>query len=185
MLSAVFLDRDGVLIENRADYVRDWSQVVLLPDAINALSRFRSTNYKIVLVTNQSAVGRGLISLHSADEINQRLGKIVEEKGGRLDAIYMCPHAPEDHCDCRKPRSGLILQAARELSLDLTSSWMIGDAWSDLLAGQNANLRGVILVKTGRGMNQLQQPKPENLREHLVVDDLSAALESIKGVGNF
>jgi D-glycero-D-manno-heptose 1,7-bisphosphate phosphatase len=179
MFPAVFLDRDGVLIENRADYVRDWSQVVLFPEAIEALSRFRNTDYKIVLVTNQSAVGRGLISLETATHINQRLARVVEEHGGRLDAIYMCPHSPDDQCDCRKPRSGLFLQAAKDLSLDLGSSWMIGDAWTDLLAGQNAHLRGVILVKTGRGTNQLQQPKPENLRDYFVRNDLSSALDCI------
>jgi D-glycero-D-manno-heptose 1,7-bisphosphate phosphatase len=179
MFPAVFLDRDGVIIENRPDYVRDWSQVELLTEAIGALSRFQNTRYKIILVTNQSAVGRGLMSLKTAEEINQRLARVIKERGGKLDAIYMCPHAPEDHCTCRKPQTGLFLQAARELSLDLTSSWMIGDAWTDLLAGQNANLRGVILVKTGRGTNQLQQPKPENLREYLVRNDLSSALDSI------
>lgn len=179
MFPAIFLDRDGVIIENRADYIRDWSQVVVLPGVIHALSKLQNTNYKIVLVTNQSAVGRGLISLKTAEEINHRLARVIEENGGRLDAIYMCPHAPEDQCDCRKPRSGLFLQAAHALSLDLGSSWMVGDAWSDLLAGQNANLRGVILVKTGRGMNQLQQPKPENLNEYLVLDDLSSALDLI------
>lgn len=179
MFPAVFLDRDGVLIENRADYVRDWSQVVLFPEAIEALSRFRNTDYKIVLVTNQSAVGRSLISLETATHINQRLARVVEEHGGRLDAIYMCPHSPDDQCDCRKPRAGLFLQAAKDLSLDLGSSWMIGDAWTDLLAGQNAHLRGVILVKTGRGTNQLQQPKPENLGDYFVRNDLSSALDCI------
>lgn len=179
MFPAVFLDRDGVIIENRADYIQDWSQVVLLPDVIHALSKFRSTKYKIVLVTNQSAVGRGLISLQIANEINHRLARTIEENGGKLDAIYMCPHAPDDQCNCRKPRAGLFLQAADDLSLDLGSSWMVGDAWSDLLAGQNANLRGVILVKTGRGTDQLQQPKPENLRDYRVLENLSSALDSI------
>jgi len=179
MFPAVFLDRDGVLIENRADYIREWSQVVFLPNTISALSKFRNTEYKIVMVTNQSAVGRGLISLNTAKEINRRLAGVIEENGGRIDAIYMCPHAPEDRCDCRKPRSGLLLQAAHELSLDLSSSWMIGDAWSDLLAGQSTNLRGVILVKTGRGMDQLQQPKPDILKNYLVFNDLSGALASI------
>lgn len=183
MFPAVFLDRDGVLIENRADYVRDWSQVVLLPNTISALSKFRNAAYKIILVTNQSAVGRGLISIETAEEINQKLARVIQSNGGRIDAIYMCPHAPDDHCECRKPKSGLFLQAARDLSLDLNSSWMIGDAWSDLLAGQAAYLRGVILVKTGRGENQLQQPKPENLKSYFVFDDLSDALDSINNSG--
>ena len=185
MFPAVFLDRDGVIIENRSDYVRDWSQVELLPEAIHALSRFRKEQYKTVLVTNQSAVGRGLITLETAEDINRRLARVIEENGGKLDAIYMCPHAPEDQCDCRKPRTGLFLQAAHDLSLDLGSSWMVGDAWSDLLAGQNANLRGVILVKTGRGIDQLQQAKPENLRDFLIKENLSSALDSITKTGNF
>ncbi|NWG07470.1 MAG: HAD family hydrolase [Chloroflexi bacterium] len=185
MLPAVFLDRDGVLIENRADYVRDWSQVVLLPEAITALSRFRNMDYKIVLVTNQSAVGRGLMSLNTAEEINHKLAKVVEEQGGRIDAIYMCPHAPEEQCECRKPRPGLFLQAARELSIDLRASWMIGDAWSDLLAGQEANLQGVIMLKTGRGANQLQQSRPENIGDFLVFDGLSEALDAISKLGAF
>lgn len=179
MFPAVFLDRDGVLIENRADYIRDWSQVTLLPNVITALSNFRNSKYKIVLVTNQSAVGRGLISLNTAQEINHKLTRMIKEKGGRIDATYMCPHAPDAQCDCRKPRSGLILQAAHDLSLDLASSWMIGDAWSDLLAGQGAKVQGVILVKTGRGTEQLLQPKPDNLKDYLVFDDLSGALGSI------
>jgi len=179
MFPAVFLDRDGVLIENRADYVRDWSQVTILPKTITALANFRNTEYKIVLVTNQSGIGRGLISLKTAQEINDQLVNAIEGNGGRIDGVYMCPHTPEDQCDCRKPRSGLLLQAARELSLDLGSSWMVGDAWSDLLAGQAANLKGVILVKTGRGTDQLLQPKPEFLKGFVVVDDLSDALDSI------
>ena len=180
MFPAVFLDRDGVLIENRADYVRDWSQVTILPKTIAALANFRHTGYKIILVTNQSGIGRGLISLKTAQEINDQLVRAIEGNGGRIDGVYMCPHTPEDQCDCRKPRSGLLLQAARVLSLDLRSSWMVGDAWSDLLAGQAANLRGVILLKTGRGTDQLLEPKPENLKDFLVFNDLSDALDSIK-----
>ncbi len=185
MFPAVFLDRDGVIIENRADYVRDWSQVVLFPDTIPVLSKLRNTDYKIVLVTNQSAIGRGLISIETADNINQKLIRVIESDGARIDGVYMCPHAPEDHCDCRKPSSGLFFQAARELSLNLGASWMIGDAWSDLLAGQGANLRGGILVKTGRGASQLQQPIPENLKNYFISDNLSEALDIINNQGDF
>lgn len=179
MHPAVFLDRDGVLIENREDYVREWSQVVFLPEAIDSLHRLANTGYKLVLVTNQSVVGRGLMSLEAAAEINNRLVKVVENHNGRIDAVYMCPHVPSDNCECRKPQPGLLLQAARELSLDLKSSWMVGDAWSDLLAGQKAGLRGVIMVKTGRGAIQLQQPKPQQLKEYRIVNNLSDALEVI------
>src|SRR5512133_879572 len=172
MFRAVFLDRDGVLIENRSDYIREWSHVKLLPRVIKALSGFQHDCFKIIMVTNQSAVGRGLIAFDTAQEINDRLVKTIRENGGWLDAVYMCPHKPEDQCTCRKPQPGLLLQAAQDLSLDLSSSWMVGDAWSDLLAGQAAGLRGTIMVRTGRGSAQLLDTQPEGIKPFLVSDDL-------------
>jgi len=100
---AIFLDRDGVLIENRPAYVRDWSQVNVLPEAISALSNSAIKSYKVVIVTNQSAVGRGLMSLKTANEINEQLVNLIHRQGGKLDAVYMCPHSPEENCPCRKP----------------------------------------------------------------------------------
>jgi D-glycero-D-manno-heptose 1,7-bisphosphate phosphatase len=155
MFRAVFLDRDGVLIENRSDYVLDWSHVTILPGVIEALSGFQQEGFKIIVVTNQSAVGRRLMTLETAQDINDRLVTILKENGGWIDAVYMCHHSPEDRCTCRKPQPGLLLQAARELSLDLSASWMVGDAWSDLLAGQAAGLPGTIMVRTGRGIDSI------------------------------
>jgi D-glycero-D-manno-heptose 1,7-bisphosphate phosphatase len=179
MHRAVFLDRDGVLIENRADYVREWSHVTLLPGTVDALHGFHAKGIKIIVVTNQSAVGRGLISFETAREINNRLMKTIMEDGGWIDAIYMCPHQPLDKCICRKPQPGLLLQAARELSLDLASAWMVGDAWSDLLAGQSAGLQGTIMVKTGRGMSQLLEAQPAGIAPFIVCDNLLGAYRAI------
>jgi D-glycero-D-manno-heptose 1,7-bisphosphate phosphatase len=179
MFPAILLDRDGVLIENRSDYVRGWPQVKILPEAIHALTLSEIKNYKIVIVTNQSAVGRGLISLETANEINSRLVDLIHHHGGQVDSVFMCPHKPDDGCFCRKPKPGLLLQAAKELSLDLRRSWMIGDAWSDVLAGQAAGVRQSILLKTGRGGEQLLQPRPENVVNHLIFDNLALALDTI------
>ncbi len=179
MFRAVFLDRDGVLIENRPDYVRDWSHVQILPRVLDALSGFQREGFKIVVVTNQSAVGRGLLTLQTAQEINDRLVKTIKESSGWVDGVYMCPHKPEDQCNCRKPKPGLLLQAAQELSIDLQASWMIGDAWSDLIAGQAAGLRGTIMVRTGRGSSQLLDSQPEDLKSFLVSDDLFDAFHKI------
>ena len=184
MYPAIFLDRDGVLIENRLDYIRDWSQVKIIPEAIHALSRTTFRNYKIVIITNQSAVGRGLILPESADEINRRLVDLIQHQGGKVDRVYMCVHKPDDDCSCRKPRPGLLLQATRELSLDLQRSWMIGDAWSDVQAGQRAGVRHTVLLRTGRGAEQLLQPCPAELAGHLVFDDLPMAFDAISGMGN-
>jgi D-glycero-D-manno-heptose 1,7-bisphosphate phosphatase len=179
MVPAIFLDRDGVLIENRSDYVRDWSHVKIYPEAVHALSLSAIKNYKIVIVTNQSAVGRGLISIEVANEINNRLVNLICHQGGHIDAVYMCPHKPDDECSCRKPKPGLLLRASQELSLDLTRSWMIGDAWTDVLAGQAAGVRQAILLKTGRGKEQLMCSHPANIQGHLISENLLLAIETI------
>lgn len=179
MFPAIFLDRDGVLIENRPDYVRDWSQVSVFPQALDALRLARLDGYKVVIVTNQSAVGRGIISLKQAEEINDRLVRLIRAEGGRVDGVYLCPHSPQEECECRKPKPGLLLQAARELSLDLKRSWMIGDAWSDVLAGQAAGVRGTILLRTGRGAEQLALPQPPGVSGYVVCNDLAQAMEVV------
>ena len=184
MYPAIFLDRDGVLIENRSDYVRDWSQVELIPEAIHAMSLVTARNYKIVIVTNQSAVGRGLVLQENVAEINRRLVNLIQHHGGQVDAVYVCPHKPDDDCSCRKPRPGLLLQAARDFPLDLSRSWMIGDAWSDVQAGQRAGVKHTILLKTGRGAEQLLQPHPDEITGHLIFDNLLLAFDAIFSMGN-
>ena len=180
MFRAIFLDRDGVIIENRSDYVRSWSEVEILPGVIQALAPL--PEYKVVMVTNQSAVGRGLMTIDTADEINSRLVEHIRKHRGQIDAVYMCPHAPDADCHCRKPNPGMLLQAAQDLSLDLSHSWMIGDAWSDLQAGTAAGVRHIALVRTGRGNDQLLQPKPASLSltDYYVFKDLAEALTAIR-----
>lgn len=179
MFPAMFLDRDGVLIENRPDYVRQWSHVTILPKAIDALSGFQRAGFKIIIVTNQAAVGRGMMTLNDAQMINERLVKTIKERGGWVDGVFMCPHKPEDNCACRKPRPGLLLQAAREFSIDIRSSWMVGDAWTDLLAGKAAGVEGTIMVRTGRGAAQLEQTQPEGVQHFLICEDVFDAFNHL------
>jgi D-glycero-D-manno-heptose 1,7-bisphosphate phosphatase len=179
MHPAIFLDRDGVIIENRPDYVRRWEDVHFYPQALEALAGIRNSPYKIVIVTNQSAVGRGMISLDTAISINQRVIEVIEGHGGRIDGSFICPHAPQDDCDCRKPRPGLFHQAAKALALDLGQSYLIGDAMSDLLAGQAAGLRQTVLVRTGRGGAQETLSKPKELKAFLTFENLSEALAAL------
>jgi D-glycero-D-manno-heptose 1,7-bisphosphate phosphatase len=179
MYPAIFLDRDGVIIENLPDYVRTWEDVRLIPGALEALAWASRSPYKIIIVTNQSAVGRGILTLEQAWEINDRLADRIAQEGGRIDGIYMCPHAPQDHCDCRKPEPGLLLQAASELSIDLSHSVLIGDAISDLLAGQAAGLRESILVRSGRGREQEFMAHPPGLKPFQTCENLSEAVRTI------
>ena len=172
---AIFLDRDGVIIENRADYVKSVAEVEFLPGALRALAGVRQWPGAVVVITNQSAVGRGLITLAAAEAINAYLRQQVEAAGGRLDGLFMCPHTPADDCACRKPAPGLLRQAARELRLDLRASVMIGDALTDVLAGHAAGTRAV-LVRTGRGAEQAPQLALAGLGHVPVRADLAAAL---------
>jgi len=143
------------------------------------LRDYRSSPFRIVLVTNQSAVGRGLISLKQAQRLNQRITTVVEQAGGRVDGTWMCPHAPQENCACRKPQPGLLLQAATALNLDLSRSYMIGDALSDLKAGRAAGVREAMLVRTGRGCRQASLPEAALLQPFRIFDSLAEALNHI------
>lgn len=179
MVPAIFLDRDGVIIENRSEYVRSWEDVAIFGQALTALARIKSSPYKIIVVTNQSAVGRGIISLEAVYEINNRLLKVIEQTGGCIDGIFVCPHAPKDNCDCRKPKPGLILQAADELRLDLMNSILIGDALSDIEAGQAAGVGKAALVRTGLGDEQVATKNSKALKPFSIYKTLADALADL------
>lgn len=173
---AVFLDRDGVIIENRDRYVRAWADVAFLPGALAALARLRRAPLAVVIVTNQSAVGQGLLSRADADAINAGVLAAIRAAGGRVDAVYLCPHTDADGCDCRKPAPGLLRRAAADLDLDLSRSVLIGDALSDLAAGRAAGVGRVALVRTGRGAAQERLAAGQRLD---VFDNLADALAAL------
>jgi len=176
---AVFLDRDGVIIENRANYVRSWDDVSFLSGVFPALRLLFASAYRIVIVTNQSAVGRGFLTLELAKEINTRIVNTIEEQGGRIDSVQMCPHTPQDKCSCRKPEPGMVLQASAEMSIDLTTSFLIGDSRTDLLAGKAAGVGHLALVRTGLGADQESLLEVSGLSSFHVFDDLAEAISRL------
>ena len=180
MQPAIFLDRDGVIIANRSDYVRSWADVEIYPQALTALAALRGSGYKVIIVTNQSPIGRGILARAQVDEINRRLLEIIEAAGGEVDGVYLCPHHPDDGCDCRKPRPGMLLRAAKEHDIDLGRSLMIGDALSDLQAGLAAKVGRVALVRTGRGARQEISPEAAQMPPFAVYDTLLQALSDFK-----
>jgi D-glycero-D-manno-heptose 1,7-bisphosphate phosphatase len=175
---AVFLDRDGVLNQNRADYVRTWQQVEFLPGVFEAMRRLAASPFLVVVVTNQSAVGRGLMSAETLTAINQGIVQQVQQAGGRIDAVYACPHAPDDGCPCRKPQPGMLLQAARDLDIDLERSYLVGDAVSDMEAGLRAGCQPV-MVRSGRGTKQMAGLAANGLGRVPVAADLAEAVDLI------
>lgn len=176
---AFLLDRDGVLIENRADYIRSWDDVRFIPSGLSAMASLRSSPYRIAIVTNQSAVGRGLLTRAEAEAINQRLVNHVNQAGGRIDGVFLCPHTPEEGCSCRKPRPGLLLQAAEALDLDLRRSILVGDTLGDLQAGAAAGVGTLALVRTGLGAEHEELMAPAGFASVPVYPDLAAAVSDL------
>ena len=173
---AVFLDRDGVIVENRADYVKSLAEVQFIPGAVAALARLACHDVLIVIVTNQSAIGRGLVTRAAVDAINAHIIQQIVAAGGRVDGLYLCPHPPQENCACRKPAPGLLLEAARDLGIDLAASVLIGDALTDAQAAQAAGVKP-LLVLTGLGGAQTQGPEAAQRNHILTVSDLAEAIE--------
>jgi histidinol-phosphate phosphatase family protein len=141
---AVFLDRDGTLIEDPG-YLSDPAGVRLLPGAADALRALRVAGYRLVLVSNQSGIGRGYFTPAQAEAVHRRFVDELGRRGVALDDARYCPHAPDEGCSCRKPRPGLLLAATEELGLDLEASFLVGNSPSDIEAGRNAGCRTVLL----------------------------------------
>jgi len=175
---AVFLDRDGVIIENRPDHVKSIPEVCFIPGALEALVRLAQRDCLIVIVTNQAAIGRGLLTRQTADAINAYILQHITAAGGRIDGVYLCPHLPEEACVCRKPSPGMLLEATRDLGIDLRASVMIGDALTDVQAAQAVEAQP-ILVLTGRGAIQAQELSRSGLKHTPTFASLVEAVEQI------
>lgn len=157
--AAVFFDRDGTLIVEREGYLTDPDQVELIEGAATAVADVNAHGRAAVLVTNQSAVARGLLTLEGLAEIHERLETLLSEQGARLDAIYFCPHGPDSNplCLCRKPAPGMLTRAAKELDLNLSASFLVGDDGRDIAAARAAGV-SPILVLTGKGRQYINTP---------------------------
>ena len=178
MHRAVFVDRDGVICRNRADYVKNWEEFEFLPGALRAFRRLADSNLYVVVITNQAAINRGLTSIEAVEDIHFRMAKAIRQAGGRVDRILYCPHRPDEHCECRKPQPGLLQIAQEELELDLSGSYLVGDAQADMEVGRGAGCRRY-LVLTGRGRRHLFRCLWHGERGFTVTPDLEWAIGSI------
>jgi D-glycero-D-manno-heptose 1,7-bisphosphate phosphatase len=176
---AIFLDRDGVINHDRHDYVKCWEELELLPGTPEAVACLAQLGRPVVVVTNQAGIGRGVTTEAAVEDVNARLVAALNEAGGHIDLVLYCPHRPDDGCACRKPQPGLLLAAAERLDLDLRRSYLIGDAESDILAGQQAGCQ-TILVLTGRGQQQLALLAEDGVTGFWVAKDLAQAVAQIQ-----
>ncbi len=170
---AVFLDRDGTLIKE-VSYLRHWKEVEILPNAIEAVRRLNQQRLPAIVATNQSVVARGWLAESQLQQIHRRLRGEFRLKGALLEAFYYCPHHPEatvvaykSRCSCRKPAPGLLLQAAKELNLDLGNSIMIGDNGRDIEAGKRAGCQ-TILLQAGPCEGADEDCSPDHRARHLL-----------------
>ena len=151
MKKAFFLDRDGVIIE-QVEYLKDPDEVKLTQGAAEALRLIHRSGFLAVVVSNQSGIARKKFTLDELMAVQSRMYELLAESGEKIDGFYFCPHDPHvDVCPCRKPKPGMILQAARELDIDVASSFMIGDRPADIETGMNAGCRDCAMVLTGYG----------------------------------
>ena len=173
----VILDRDGTLIHGRP-YLADPQEVELVVGAAQALGRLRDRGMGIIVVTNQSGVGRGYFDLDRLAEIHGRVEQLLQAAGVRTDGIFFCPHTPDDGCACRKPRPGLVERAAEELDFDPRWSFVVGDNVCDIELGRAVGAT-TLLVRTGYGAQVAAEGR---VRPDHIVDDLAAACDTIEGI---
>ncbi len=135
---AVFLDRDGIINQKpqEHDYVKSWKEFKFIPGIEELIKAAKEEGYLVIVITNQRGIARGLVSREVVEKIHEKMVASLKKKGAIIDAIYYCPHDIKDHCNCRKPKPGMILQAAKEFNIDLKNSIVIGDSESDIMAGK-------------------------------------------------
>lgn len=177
---AVFLDRDGT-INKEVHHLSHVDQFRLLPNAGEAIKWMNEAGFMVVVITNQSVIARGILSEESLAEIHELLKEKLAAQGARVDAVYYCPHHPTAgdgplsiSCNCRKPRPGMLLQAAAELNIALEHSFMVGDTVSDLASGHAAGCR-TALVRTGHGTEAEKQLNGHSIQPNYIAPDLLEA----------
>ena len=177
MRRAIFLDRDGTIIEEK-EYLYRADEVVILSGAPGALRKLHNAGFKLFIVSNQSGVGRGYFTLADVENVNARIADEFARKGVRFDKIYIAPEAPDQPSRGRKPSPQFLFDARDEFGLDLAQSYMIGDKLIDLECGRNAGVKKCLFVRTGYGAEWVRQAA-DKLGDAVIVDDLPAAAEWI------
>ena len=177
-MSTIFLDRDGVINENRADYVKSWSEFRFLPGSREAIAKLTQAGHRIIVCTNQAGIARGTISIETVEEIHHRMIESISDIGGKIEKVYYCPHDRDGDCSCRKPRPGMLLRARDELDINLHDAVFIGDSITDIRAGLAAGIH-TVLVLSGLGMEQFREHHHEVNGPFRIAINLMHAVELV------
>ncbi|HBP5359970.1 MULTISPECIES: D-glycero-beta-D-manno-heptose 1,7-bisphosphate 7-phosphatase [Pseudomonas aeruginosa group] len=173
--SLLILDRDGVINLDSDDYIKTLDEWTPIPSSIEAIARLSKAGWTVAVATNQSGIARGYYELAVLEAMHARLRELVAKQGGELGLIVYCPHGPDDGCDCRKPKPGMLRQIGEHYGVDLSGIWFVGDSIGDLEAARAVDCQPV-LVKTGKGVRTLGKPLPEGT---LIFDDLAAVASAL------
>ena len=175
-MKLVILDRDGVINHDSDQYIKSPEEWTPIPGSLEAIARLHREGYKVIVASNQSGVARGLFDMDVLGRIHAKMLEAVRAKGGEIDAIFFCPHKPEDNCRCRKPLPGLFLEIIDRLKANLSGVYAVGDSERDILAARAVAARAV-LVRPGKGKRTLKKSKL--LADVPVFDDLAAFTEDL------
>lgn len=173
--TVVFLDRDGVINRDSPQFVKSWSEFEFLPGSLTALADLARAGFEVIVITNQSAVHRGLISEAELTRLHHRMQAAIRDHGGRIREIFYCPHLPDEGCSCRKPKPGMIQQACRKYGLDPKTTIMVGDSAKDIECARNAGCGCAILVRTGNGDAAFQELQAKKVPVDFMADHLADA----------
>jgi len=173
----VFLDRDGVINKDSENYIKSWAEFSFLPGSLDAIKVLTQKGFPIILITNQSMINRKIAPLKNLETIHFNLVETVNKNGGAILDIFYCPHKPDENCECRKPKPGLIVQAKEKYAIDLLSSVMVGDNAKDILCAKNAGCGSSVLVKSGLRQDVEPALAAENIYPDRVCKNLYEAAQ--------
>ncbi len=175
-MKLIILDRDGVINEDSDAYIKSPEEFIPLPGSLDAIARLNRAGYRVLVASNQSGIARGLFTLDTLHRVHDKLHRLLAEVGGEIEAIFFCPHGPDEACECRKPRPGLLLDIAQRLQVPLHGVPVVGDSLRDLQAARAVGAAPV-LVRTGKGERTLA--KGEGLDDIAVFADLASFTETL------
>lgn len=175
-MNLIILDRDGTINEDRDDYVKTADEWVPLPGTLEAIARLNHAGWNTVIATNQSGLGRGLFDMAALNAMHGKMNTMLAKVGGRIDAVFFCPHTPDEPCECRKPMPGLFVQIGERFNVDLSTVPVVGDSLRDLQAGVAVGCKPH-LVRTGKGRLTEEGDVNQTVPGTVVHDDLAAFAE--------
>lgn len=183
MTRLIVLDRDGVINEDSDDYIKSPDEFIPVPGSLDAIAKLNRAGYTVVVATNQSGLARGYFTEQTLQQMHDKLTDLLSQAGGKIEKIYVCPHRPDDNCDCRKPRPGLLERILSDYPVEPGTVTLIGDSLKDLQVARAVNITPM-LVRTGKGVrteSSLQKDENKSFANTPIFDNLAQAVDHLLG----